>query len=373
MNETKFLKLLQIAHKEEQNMDSYIELSDASEKFDASRKRFLKVQDLVLDSNDYDKMYRFLQQNFENTDINKFIVKFLDAKETKEQSAINYLLCVPFLNNSPIYRIRDLVLDKSLPLSLDFLSYLTLLNKSNPYEKTLPNNVWNWYQNALYECGHDSSNYFKHIDYLFRNYAFAYLFGDELKLHEQAILNSVNTLNYGSDIGLCYHFARDIKGANIKAFEKIILNNKSYHYSYLFAKDIEQADINAHCTLLAQYNNQKFITKLLQQDIKDINQTISDIKNNKFVVVLSSKNSYCNYKLDFLQINEIVKNGVGMYNFDKTKINIDKDNYDIVLEKNREILNQLVDYSQKLDRLDNIYKTINKKIKTENNEQSQVL
>ena len=48
----------------------------------------------------------------------------------------------------------------------------------------------------------------------------------------------------------CYYFARDIKGADIKVHEKVILELKDPEYSYYFAQDISGANIEEHFKII---------------------------------------------------------------------------------------------------------------------------
>lgn len=85
----------------------------------------------------------------------------------------------------------------------------------------------------------------------FNNAEYSYLFardvkGADVKAHEKVILDSTNTF----DLFHAYIFARDIKGANIKALEEKILSSFSTHSDYAqvcfsFAKDIKNANIKA--------------------------------------------------------------------------------------------------------------------------------
>ena len=63
--------------------------------------------------------------------------------------------------------------------------------------------------------------------------------GADIKAHGQVIIDSKN-LNYN------YRFARDVKGADIKAHGQVIIDSKNLNYNIRFAKDVKGADIKAH-------------------------------------------------------------------------------------------------------------------------------
>lgn len=77
-----------------------------------------------------------------------------------------------------------------------------------------------------------------------RDKKLSYKFAKEIKgadvlAHGRVIIES-NDLEYN------YYFARDVKGANIKEHEKVILNSLDPKYNYYFVRDISKDNIKAH-------------------------------------------------------------------------------------------------------------------------------
>ncbi len=73
--------------------------------------------------------------------------------------------------------------------------------------------------------------------------------GADVKAHGQAIINSCNP-------EWNYKFARDIIGADVKAHGQAIINSCNPEWNYKFARDIIGADVKAHEQVVFKYGNQ---------------------------------------------------------------------------------------------------------------------
>jgi len=62
----------------------------------------------------------------------------------------------------------------------------------------------------------------------------------------------------------CYHFARYIPGANIKAHEQVILEIKDPLFSYCFAKDIPEANIEEHFKVILNSGDKKWLNYFIK-------------------------------------------------------------------------------------------------------------
>ena len=62
----------------------------------------------------------------------------------------------------------------------------------------------------------------------------------------------------------CYHFAKEIKGADIKAHEKVILEIKEVQYSYCFAKCIPGANIEEHFKLILNSGDKYWLDRFIK-------------------------------------------------------------------------------------------------------------
>ena len=60
--------------------------------------------------------------------------------------------------------------------------------------------------------------------------------GAEIKPLQQVVINS-------RDVKLCYFFARDVEHANVKELQKVVVDSKNATLCYLFARDVEGAEI----------------------------------------------------------------------------------------------------------------------------------
>ena len=63
--------------------------------------------------------------------------------------------------------------------------------------------------------------------------------GADKKAHEKVVIESKNAM-------WNYYFALYIKRANIKAHEKVVLESKEPEWNYYFARDVKGADVMAH-------------------------------------------------------------------------------------------------------------------------------
>lgn len=52
-----------------------------------------------------------------------------------------------------------------------------------------------------------------------------------------------------------YKFAKEVKGADVKAHEKAIIESKNLEWNYNFAKDVKGADVKAHGNVVIESKN----------------------------------------------------------------------------------------------------------------------
>ena len=81
--------------------------------------------------------------------------------------------------------------------------------------------------------------------------------GINLKENEQIVLECKTDW--------CYYFARDIKGADIKAHEKVILELEYTKYSYYFARDVLGANIEEHFKVIYNSGNKYWLNFFIEE------------------------------------------------------------------------------------------------------------
>lgn len=97
-------------------------------------------------------------------------------------------------------------------------------------------------------------------------------------------------------------FCKHVRGANIKAHGKIIIDSSNAYVNYHFAKDnIKSADIDAHRKVVLEsknpYLNYLFVIDVLSRldlDFKKINEHKNIIKEAKEYIYLDKLNNYLN-------------------------------------------------------------------------------
>lgn len=78
-----------------------------------------------------------------------------------------------------------------------------------------------------------------------------------------------------------YYFAKEVKGANIKAHEQNILKLNDPYASYLFAKDIASADLKAHGKVIKNSGCKKLMRKYRLLVLKKMMSKFAKQKQNK--------------------------------------------------------------------------------------------
>ena len=107
--------------------------------------------------------------------------------------------------------------------------------------------------------------------------------GADIKAHEQVILES-KALNYS------YLFAKDIKDADIKAHSELILDSKNLEYNYLFAKDINKSDVRLHTQIILDSKDIKYNYWVIRY-IKG-----ADVSPHVDVVLASNEDKYSSWR-----------------------------------------------------------------------------
>lgn len=119
-----------------------------------------------------------------------------------------------------------------------------------------------------------------------RNYMFAKdVKGADVRAHGKVILESQD-LNYN------YQFAKDVLGADIKAHERVILDSGDLDYNYRFARDVDGADIELHENIIKKSGNIFYQKKIM--DLKRRNSSYQIIVED----ATSSEISQCKKRLN---------------------------------------------------------------------------
>jgi len=81
--------------------------------------------------------------------------------------------------------------------------------------------------------------------------------GEDISKNENIVLASKSYYSF--------YFARDIKGADIKKHEDIILNIDDNRWSFLFAKSVKGANIEKHFKKIFHSKDQLYINLFIEQ------------------------------------------------------------------------------------------------------------
>ncbi len=71
------------------------------------------------------------------------------------------------------------------------------------------------------------------------NFCFVDVKGADVKAHEKVVIES-------KDPEWNFKFAEDVEGADVKVLEKVVIESKNSFWNYMFADYIEGADVKAH-------------------------------------------------------------------------------------------------------------------------------
>ena len=105
------------------------------------------------------------------------------------------------------------------------------------------------------------------------SYAFAKnIKGADVKAHGKVVIES-------KDPKWNYNFARDIKGADVKAHEKVAMESKDPIHNYYFARDIKGADVKAHGQVIIENKDSKFNDRFKE----NFEYEYKIIKRNNFI------------------------------------------------------------------------------------------
>ena len=85
----------------------------------------------------------------------------------------------------------------------------------------------------------------------------AAFYGIDVKENERIILKCKTSW--------CYHFAKEIKGADIKAHEKVILELKDPQYYYKFARDIAGANVEEHFKVILNSGDKLWLDNFIEK------------------------------------------------------------------------------------------------------------
>lgn len=89
-----------------------------------------------------------------------------------------------------------------------------------------------------------------------------------------------NTVKYNNYAKFAYKFARDVKGADIKAHENIVLKTEDANISLDFVKNIKGADLKAHGKIIKASGDKKLINEYKQFALKTLYRRLFN-KNKK--------------------------------------------------------------------------------------------
>ena len=108
--------------------------------------------------------------------------------------------------------------------------------------------------------------------------------GTDIKGHEQVILDSGN-------VEWCYKFAKDIKNANVKALEQVVFNSNNLEYITLFALEVKGADIASLATKVLQSKdphwNYLFASQITGADILKHGSVVIESLNAEYNFVFA--------------------------------------------------------------------------------------
>ena len=96
--------------------------------------------------------------------------------------------------------------------------------------------------------------------------------GADVKAHGKAIIESKN-LEWN------YNFAKDVKGADKKAHEKVVLESKESEWNYYFARDVKGADVMAHGRVIIESKDSR-VNDWFKEDFED---EYKILKENNFI------------------------------------------------------------------------------------------
>ena len=102
----------------------------------------------------------------------------------------------------------------------------------------------------------------------------------DIKAHEQVVIDS-------KDPEYNYYFASDIIGADIKAHGQVVIESKNPKYNYYFARNVVGTDIKAHGQVVIESKNPEynyyFARDVVGADIKAHGQVVFESKNPTFI------------------------------------------------------------------------------------------
>ena len=75
--------------------------------------------------------------------------------------------------------------------------------------------------------------------------------GADVKAHGKVVIES-------KDPKWNYMFAKDVVGANVKAHEKVVIESKNPEWNYCFAKEVKGADVMAHGRVIIESKDSTF-------------------------------------------------------------------------------------------------------------------
>ena len=105
------------------------------------------------------------------------------------------------------------------------------------------------------------------------------------KVAEKIVLKAKNPY-------VCYEFARDIPGANVKAHEKICLESDDYNSMIEFASDVPNANTKAFETIILSLHNgdysYRFLTSVTGASVSQHQKVITDSRDEKLIRLFGS-------------------------------------------------------------------------------------
>ena len=126
----------------------------------------------------------------------------------------------------------------------------------------------------------------------------------DIKAHEQVVIDS-------KDPEYNYYFASDIIGADIKAHGQVVIESKNPEYNYYFARDVVGADIKAHGQVVFESKNPTFIFWFKKTIKSDTFQFPEESVSGNAIsddVDLAEKETASNHSAEHLKLKEIKEN-----------------------------------------------------------------
>lgn len=218
-------------------------------------KTFKEIETQVLNSGDNEYILEFALQNFKGTDKKAFQQKIIESKDWV------YNLCfATYVKGIDVLLNQEAILNTSCDrVWLRFAREIKGADIKAIQDKIL-------------------TTFNKHTDAdIF--YMLAMLDGTDTRKVQKAFLVCEKFVNWNDEtsesvmykndfVKYAYMFARDVKGADVKALEQIILKANEPQLSFKFVKEVKGADFKAHRKIIEASKDKKLVKEFKKFAIK---------------------------------------------------------------------------------------------------------